>query len=327
MKMSELGEFGLQERLAQIIPTGPGVVVGIGDDAAVFRADGLGLATTDSLVEGSHFSRAWASAEELGWKALAVNLSDIAAMGGVPRYALISLALPPDTEVEWVLELYEGLVEAAQLYQVAIVGGDLHRAPEVSINVTVLGTAQGAYLLRSAARPGDLVGVTGHLGSSAGGLRMLRQGLSLDAEASAYLRQAHLRPRPRIGEGQALLRLGVKAAIDISDGLVADLGHLCRLSRVRARITTSYLPLHPLLKRAFPGQAIALALTGGEDYELLFTAPHEAMLRARKNLPVTVIGELREGEGVEVVDERGQPFPLEREGWEHFAPGNRQPQP
>jgi len=328
MKVSELGEFGLLKRLEAMVPKGDGVVVGIGDDAAVLRCSALALATTDSLVQGTHFNLEATSPGDLGWKALAVNLSDIAAMGGAPRYALVSLSLPPTCEVDWVVAVYEGLLEAARAYKVSIVGGDLHTAPLIAINVTLLGSLQGdAYLSRSASRVGDMVAVTGHVGGSAGGLRMLKQGLKFNKEVETYLRRAHLRPSPRVREGQELLRLGVRAAIDVSDGLVADLGHICQMSGLGARVVADSVPVHPLLRQAFGAEARELALGGGEDYELLFTCPPALMETAIKSLGVTVLGEMIEGQGVAVVDMEGRPLPMTKAGWEHFAPGNSKPQP
>jgi thiamine-monophosphate kinase len=143
----------------------------------------------------------------------------------------------------------------------------------------------------------------------------------------AYLRRAHLRPSPRVKEGQELLRLGLRAAIDISDGLIADLGHLCEMSGAGARVAADRVPVHPLLRQAFGAEARELALGGGEDYELLFTCPCRLMEKVRESLNITVLGEMIEGEGVEVVDREGRPLPLRKAGWEHFAPGNNKPQP
>lgn len=325
MKVRELGEFGLIDYLARLVTeagVGGGLVVGIGDDAACWKCPpGLALATTDSQVEGVHFLKDKAAPEEVGWKALAINLSDIAAMGGTPGPALISLALPGETEVEWVGGLYRGLGEAARSYGVAIAGGDVHAASQIVITVALWGGLAGEVpLTRSAARPGEAIAVTGPLGGSAGGLRMLKEGLSLPPEVALFLRQAHLHPQPRLREGQLLLQAGVRAAIDISDGLLSDLGHLCRASGVGARLWAAAIPTHPHLRQAFGAEALRLALTGGEDYELLFTVPQEVMARARQALSFTVIGQTRAGVGIEVVDETGAPLPLSRKGWEHFVP-------
>ena len=335
MKVSELGEFGLIDLLAEMISASQDknaaayqkLVIGIGDDAAAWRGDSsTQLATTDSLFQDVHFRLSTTPWYELGWKALAVNLSDIAAMGGVPQYALVSLALPPDTEVDDVKALYQGMIEMAQQFEVALIGGDTCRAPLVSITITVLGSVKdkdGRMLTRSAARPGDKIAVTGALGAAAAGMEMLDKKLQLDAESSRQLRQAFLQPEPRVVEGQQLVALGVKAAIDISDGLTSDLKHICGASNVGARVEVERIPIAPAVKMHFNDRALALAAAGGEDYELLFTASEEKIAKVKTTLscPVTIIGEVvAEGPGnVALVDARGAPVDLEKSGWEHFG--------
>lgn len=337
MRVSALGEFGLIDRLAhqvaiRPVAIGERVVLGIGDDAAVWRSRGpLTLATTDSLVEGIHFRQKTATPQELGWKALAINLSDIAALGGIPEFALVTLALPQDTEVAWVEGLYEGLLACCQEYGVAVVGGDIVAAPLIVITVALTGRGSGArrLLRRNAARAGELIAVTGHLGTSAGGLRMLQEELTLPAADAAELRQAHLRPQPRLGEAQALVTAEVKAAIDLSDGLVADLAKLAYQSQVAAHIWSWRLPIHPALARSFGPEALRLALEGGEDYELLFTTTQEAFVELSIELatPLTVIGEVMAGPPGQVVvlDEAGQPLAMGRGGWDHLAPSDTAP--
>ena len=327
MKVSELGEFGLIELLAKIAGQlkDKSVLIGIGDDAACWRTEACAqLATSDSLIQDVHFTLSTTTWRELGWKALAVNLSDIAAMGGFPQYALVSLGLPGDIEVASVAELYEGMAELARLFDVSIVGGDSVGAPVVILSLAVVGKAQTTQtvLTRSAAAPGDRIAVTGYLGASAAGLAMLKKGLEFDKETAATLREAHLKPHPRIVEGQALARHGVKAAIDLSDGLVSDLNKLCKASGVGARLFTNQIPVHPVVRRSFGDDSIELALSGGEDYELLFTAQGEVIDKVRKAMPcpVTVIGEISaEPKMVEVIDEHGNEVRLEKEGWEHFV--------
>lgn len=325
MKIGELGEFGLIDKIAELVGSPKGrVISGIGDDAAVWIGERcLQLATTDSLVEGVHFLCSQITWEELGWKALAVNLSDIAAMGGNPRYALITFGLPKDMEVEDVISIYKGLLEIARIYDVAIVGGDFVFSPQLIITITVLGDLDGeVYLSRSEAYPGDQIGITGYLGSSAGGLEMLRRGLNLEKEIASFLRQAHFRPLPKINEGKILLRYKVKAAIDISDGLISDLGHICRLSKVGAKVRIDRIPVHPYLKEVFGEEALGFALCGGEDYELLFTAPQGVMEELRRELSFTIIGEIVEGQGIELLDEEGKSFHWKKRGWDHFATHN-----
>jgi len=335
MKVSALGEFGLIDLLARMISDAQDedavsfqkLVIGIGDDAAAWKGDAATqLVTTDSLFQDVHFRLSTTPWYELGWKALAVNLSDIAAMGGVPQYALVSLALPPDTEVDDVKALYQGMIELAQQFEVALVGGDTCRAPLVSITMTVLGSVKykdGKILTRSAARPGDKIAVTGALGAAAAGMEMLDKKLQFDAESGSQMRQAFLQPMPRVVEGQKLVALGVKAAIDISDGLTSDLKHICESSRVGARVEVERIPIAPAVRAHCGERALELATAGGEDYELLFTASDEIIDRARTEIscPVTTIGEIvAEGPGnVVMVDERGEPVDLDKSGWEHFS--------
>ena len=333
MKVSELGEFGLIDLLAEMINSSPAgqlsrqeLIVGIGDDAAAWHGDtSTQLATTDSLTQDVHFSLGIISWKELGWKALAVNLSDIAAMGGMPRYALVSLALPGATEVEDVVALYQGMIELAQQFEVAIVGGDTSRAPLVSITITVLGSATNRgknMLTRGTARPGDKIAVTGYPGAAAAGLEMLTNQLQFAPEATTYLRDAFVHPWPRIAEGQLLVEQGVKTAIDISDGLFSDLKQVCKASRVSARVEIDRVPISPIVKANFGDRVLELALSGGEDYELLFTGSVKVIDRVKEaaSCPVTVIGEIIAGKAGEVnlVDINGNPFHLHKEGWEHF---------
>jgi thiamine-monophosphate kinase len=325
MKVSELGEFRLIDRLAKMAGGGRDeqLIIGIGDDAAAWKGDAsIQLATVDSFIQDVHYPSGTASWPELGWKALAVNLSDIAAMGGLPRYALVSLALPPQTEVDDVIALYTGMLELAREYKVTIVGGDISNAPLVVISITVLGSSpQQRILTRSSAKPGELVAVTGHLGAAAAGLEMLTKKLEFEAKVTAHLKQAFFKPTPRLAEGQLLLEQGVKTAIDISDGLVADLNQICKASRVGARIDTERVPVEPMVKAVFGERALELALTGGEDYELLFTAKAEVIARIKKagTCPISAIGEIVAGQGVTVADHRGKPLELGRAGWEHFT--------
>jgi len=329
MQVSELGEFGLIDLLAKMVSKSQDkqLIIGIGDDAAAWHGDtSIQLATVDSLIEGVHFTLGTVSWNELGWKALAVNLSDIAAMGGVPRYALVSLALPGHTEVEDVTDLYRGMVELAQQFGVAIVGGDTSSAPVVAITITILGStrSQGKHILtRSTAKPGEEIAVTGYLGAAASGSEMLAKRLQFDPEATACFKRAFLHPYPRIAEGQILVEQGVKTAIDISDGLISDLNHICKASQVGARIEADRVPIEPKVKAKFGDRALELALSGGEDYELLFTGSAEVIdkVRAAVSCPITVVGEIitdKTGK-ITLVDRKEKPLNLGRGGWEHFA--------
>jgi len=324
-------------RIRDAVGTGtpPGVRTGIGDDAAVLavRPGAMLLATTDLIIEDVHFRRASASPRDIGWKAMAVNLSDIAAMGGEPRWALVGLALPASTEVEEVDEFYAGMREAAAPHGVVIVGGDTSASPDGwMINVTLLGLHMGTPRLRSTAKPGDAVAVTGTLGRSAAGLALLEMGMAtahaLGERAREELIGAHLRPTARLAEGRWLgAQAGVHAMMDLSDGLTTDLGHVCRESGVGARVMLDRLPVARAAReaaRALGKEALEWAASGGEDYELLLTCDPGVVdalaegLRGATGTTLTVIGQIECPEAaVTYLDARGEPVAL-RAGYEHF---------
>jgi thiamine-monophosphate kinase len=324
--VSELGEFGLIKRLASVLDTeAPAdLIVGIGDDAAAWRVgDQVLLATTDTLVEGVHFLPEFSPWADVGWKALAVNVSDIAAMGGERLFALVTLALPLEAEVSFTEELYGGLMECAQEYGVTIVGGDVVRAPQVSVTVALIGRAhmrEGEPLLmrRDGAKAGDVIAVTGTLGDSAAGLWRLRKG----ATEEDPLVRAHLRPLPRLEEGQEAARTGIVSAIDLSDGLMQDLGHICEMSGLAAEIEEELLPLSDDLRAAYPEDAMALAVGGGEDYELLITGDEETVQQAGEEMSatLTVIGRTVESpeHRPRLLDRAGKELPVAVRGWDHL---------
>ena len=259
------GEHAFLERLRARLPPAPEGQVWIGDDAAVL--DGL-LVTTDALVERLHFDLAWCSAGDVGWKALAVNLSDIAAMGGTPRAAVATLVVPPDRP-GLADQVIDGVAAAATAFGCPLVGGDTTAGLALMVSVTVLGDCgPTGPVLRSGARPGDAVFVTGEMGGAAAALEALRDGRVV---APALARRLH-RPTPRLREGHAAAAGGATAMIDISDGLAMDLGHVCDASRVGARVQETAVPLAP--GATFPHTL------DGDDYELRFTAPDpEAVAR------------------------------------------------
>ena len=337
--LRQVGELGLIRRLrASDGPPGSGIRTGIGDDTAVLEVsrDAVLLATTDLVVEDIHFRRASASFTDIGWKALAVNLSDIAAMGGRPRWALVGLALPASAEMDDVDALYAGMRDAAAPHGVGIVGGDTSASPGGwMISVTLLGEHMGTPRLRSMARPGDLVAVTGSLGRSAAGLEALEDGGGADGratigpEALEEITRAHRRPLARVHEGGWLgMQPAVHALMDCSDGLATDLGHICRESRVRATIFLERLPLSAAVReaaRAFGRDPSDWATGGGEDYELLLTCEPAAASNLAAGLiratgtPLTVIGEVAAGELPEItwIGSGGAPVSI-RAGYEHF---------
>jgi thiamine-monophosphate kinase len=331
--LAELGERELIARLRRRLPPpGPEVLVGLGDDTAAVSWGGETLLlTTDTLLEGVHFRRSTATLRDIGAKAIAVNVSDIAAMGGEPRYALLALALPPSLAVAEVDELYAGVQDMARQHGVTVVGGDTCAAPGgVVLSVTLVGRIAGAPLRRSGARPGDALLVTGTLGASAAGLAVLEQGQGAlpPAVVEAVVRP-HRVPTPRVAESRLIRASGwATAMIDLSDGLVTDLGHIAAESRVGARVDVDALPVSEatrVVARALGVDPLGWALSGGEDYELLFTAaPDHAtdlarMVTERIGTPVHRIGEVRPpGEGVRFLDQGGRPHAVQP-GFDHFG--------
>ena len=336
MLVTEIGEFQLIDELARTIAednagciehitaTGFRLRLSIGDDAAAWEGPaGTRVLTTDTMVEGVHFNLAQISWRDLGWKSLAVNLSDIAAVGAAPLFGVVTLGLPGDTPVNGLKEMYGGMMEACRQHGGAIVGGDVVRSPVLFVTVALEGAAGiGAPLLtRASARPGHEIGVTGHLGCSGAGLRMVAEGLRPGTDIERHLTEAHFRPAPRVAEGGSLARLGVAAGMDISDGLVDDLGKMCDASGVGAVVHAEMLPADDFLRRAFPGDWLALALGGGEDYELLFTCERLLMeqIAAELAVPVTVIGNVVPGPPeIKVLGRDGSILPVESGGWDHF---------
>jgi thiamine-monophosphate kinase len=305
--------------IREMTGTEENILCGIGDDAAILRTTGNILATADQLIEGVHFSREYASCTQIGQKTVAVNVSDIAAMGGIPRWALVCLGLPRKLDFADIKDLIQGIVGAASIHQIKIVGGDLSAADSMTISLTLLGDAPPTPILRSNAKAGDHIWVTGTLGDSAAGLQALKRQLG-----AAELIEKHLTPLPRLAEGQILAKKGLtRCMIDISDGLGSDLNRLCRESTVGARVYLDRLPVSKVLRNYAPalGQPEdRFALYGGEDYELLFTASPDLSedIQSAFSLPVTNIGEIVPvREGVRLVDANGKTEPLQW-GFDHF---------
>ena len=312
------GEFDLIARIRARVATRADVVLGIGDDAALLAPPpGRQLVVTaDTLNDGVHFPRGTSPAD-IGWKALAVNLSDLASMGAEPAWCTLSLSLP-QSDPAWIEGFLDGFLDLAGQHGIALVGGDTTRGP-LSIAVTAMGLVEpGRALRRDGARVGDEVWVTGTLGDAAGGLALL------DREPVPALRARLDRPTPRVAAGRALAGIAT-ACVDVSDGLLADLGHVCARSHVAARIDVDALPASAALREAF-GEAdrIALQASGGDDYELCFTAPADAgadigAVSAQLGLRFTRIGRIVAGEGVHPVDAKSQPWSSPRRGYDHFA--------
>lgn len=296
-----LGEVGLIARMKHRLHRDRSVIVGIGDDTAVLRTPGPGrlLFASDMFVEGTHFRRSRTPPSWIGWKALAANISDIAAMGGVPRWAVVSLGAPPSTPVACVDQVYQGLERCARRFGMSIVGGDTTRAPQLIVDVAILGTVEPRHLtLRSGARVGDALFVTGRLGGS-------------------YRSGRHARFIPRLREAQALVaRVRVHAMMDLSDGLALDAWQLARASRVTLRIEAAAIPV------AQAAGSVHHALVDGEDFELLFAVRARDAARVPAHLgtcPVTRIGMVvKRGVGVELKSRDGRIRPLNVKGFQHF---------
>ncbi len=314
-----MAEFHLIDRIRARATTRDDVVLGIGDDAAILRPpSGKQLVVTaDTLNAGVHFPET-TKPEDIGWKTLAVNLSDLAAMGAQPAWCTLSLSLP-ESDPLWLESFLDGFLELAAQHGIVVIGGDTTRGP-LSLGVTAIGFVEsGCALRRDGARAGDDVWVTGTLGDAAAALQSLFAGAALDRTMRARLD----RPTPRIEAGQRLVGLA-NACIDVSDGLLADLGHICARSGVGAEIGLEALPASPALQRFPPAMRHAWQATGGDDYELCFTAPQSRreeirVAAAAVEIPVTRIGNIVAGQGVRALDADGNPWQPPRAGYTHFG--------
>lgn len=325
--LKDIGEFGLISRISGQAPEGPGILIGIGDDAAAVYSNQrrVNLITTDMLVEGVHFDLSFSDPFSLGKKSLSVNLSDLAAMGGEPRHFLLSLAIPPATTVDTLDELTRGMLLKAAEYCVNLIGGDTCSSPDrLVISITLMGDQLPERIVRrNGARKGDLVCVTGAVGDSALGLEQLKKGIR-----AGYAVERHLDPTPRVREGVSLAEAGLATAmIDISDGLPSDLGHILDMSALGARIRFYDLPLSRFFREHTAGaspDSVLRLVAGGEDYELLFTIPpgkfHDVRgLMERLGTSVTEIGEITAEPGLVIIDTAGELIAPPLSGYDHFA--------
>jgi thiamine-monophosphate kinase len=342
LTVSQLGEFGLIDRLARLLhgsgrdPLQPEAAgeIGIGDDAAMWEPTPgrREVLTTDALIEDVHFRHRTTSWRDLGWKALAQNVSDIAAMGALPTRAFVTLGLRADTRVADLEELYRGMADLQggidRTWPFRIEGGDTVSSPFTMVSITVVGELEGEGLRRAAGQPGDLLVVTGALGGSAGGLALLERGETSpgDPEGQALI-EMHRRPEPRVREGYHLARRGVRCGMDLSDGLLGDAGKLAYASGLSAVLELDKLPVPAALVSRFgPNAARTMALVGGEDYELLVAIPsarHTAAIYPLVEFAMsrpTTVGRLEAGPPgqVTVLDEHGQPVTPPRSSWDHF---------
>jgi len=313
--VGELGEFGLIRELTSRLTTTPAVRIGPGDDAAVVTApDGRVVATTDILLEGRHFRRDWSTAYDVGRKAAAENLADVAAMGAVPTALLLGLVVPAELPANWPTELMDGIRDEAQVASAAVVGGDVVRGDTITVSITALGDLRNQEpVTRSGARRGDTVAVTGWLGWSAAGHAVLSRGFR---SPRAFV-EAHRRPEPPYHAGPAAAGLGATAMTDVSDGLVADLGHIAEASGVRIDLRSAALDVPAQMSDI--GQAVGIdplhwVLTGGEDHALVATFPPDTKLPARWRK----IGEVLAPSGRPQVTVDGAPWE-KAGGWDHFG--------
>jgi thiamine-monophosphate kinase len=329
MDLGDIGEFGLINRVRKwMSSSAPALLQGIGDDVAVMEMGTRALlATTDTLIEDIHFERSWMDPNRLGKKSLAVNLSDIAAMGGTPRYFLVSLGLPKDLPLSYISRFYLGLKATAKRYRVDLVGGNTSLSEKMMITICLLGEGRKKELLfRNGARVGDEIFVSGTLGDSALGLKILQEkGLRGNPRP---LLERHLSPCPRVELGQAIARHRCATAmIDISDGLLSDTRHIMEESNVGAMIWEDRIPLSPSYRRAsamYSKNPVHMALSGGEDYELLFTAPPQkrekiSSLSRSLRIPITCVGKiLPKAKKLTIVREDGKTYVPSRFGFDHF---------
>jgi thiamine-monophosphate kinase len=307
-----VAELDLIDAIQRALRTsGERIVVPPGDDASVVRARPFAVTSIDTVVDGVHFELSTHSPADVGWKALATAVSDLAAMGAEPGEAYVALVLPP--AFDGGLELVEGMEELARPCGIAIAGGDVVSGPVLTLTVSVTGWADNEQQLvrRDGARPGDLVGVTGELGGSEAGRLLLARGVGHDDP----LVRRHLRPEPRLRAGVALAAAGASALIDLSDGLATDARHVADRSGVELRLRLADVPVAPGVERVSDDPP-TFAASGGDDYELLVTVPPERREQAQRATPLTWLGEVRAGAGLVVEGPDGQPVPGLR-GYEH----------
>ncbi len=274
--VADIGEFGLIERISALVPPAADGVVGIGDDAAVLDIPGKLVASVDAVVEGRHFKREWTSGEDVGHRAAAAAMADLAAMGGQCKALMVALTLPSETEVSWVESLMTGIVDEAAELDAEVVGGDVTRGDTVVVSLSALGTVSDV-VRRSGAQPGDIVALAGRQGWAAAGLTVLSRGF----RSPRALVQAYQRPHPPYDSGPAAARGGATAMIDVSDGLLADVSHLAKASGVLADLESELIPVADQLQEtssAFNVDPLTWVLAGGDDHSLVATFPAGSQL-------------------------------------------------
>jgi len=315
MKVKDIGEFGLIDRIT-IRPIDKKILVGIGDDAAVFKTDeGLQVLTTDCLVEGDHFRKEWFTAKQIGMKAIEINVSDIAAMGAIPKYVLVSIALPKNLDVEFVDELYKGMWTTCNKYNIEIIGGNMTHCDKIIISITLTGEVDNKNLcLRSGAKPGDFIFVSGHLGNGRAGLRLFQKGIVGFEE----IRKQYLEPKAQLKTALNIASF-VNSMIDISDGLAPEIKHICDESKCGAIIHKDKVPVSNEVRavaRRLGDDEYDYALYGGEDFELLYTASSDNLDKVKGFL----VGEIIKNKEISLCS-NGKKIAIAEKGYDHFSRG------
>jgi len=340
MELNDIGEFGLIKRLTKNITLDKErVIMGVGDDVAVVKtkAEEYLLLTCDILIEGTHFTKETITPCQLGKKVVAINVSDIAAKGGIPKQALISIGLPKDTKVIYLDEIYRGIKEQSKKFNIDIVGGNTALSKDkIFIDLFLVGEIKpDLLLLRSGAKPDDKILVTGNLGDSSAGLKIIEnqdlklEDIKFEKKYKTKLKQAHLSPNPRLLEGRIIAKSNLASSMmDISDGLSSDLAKICEASNVGAIIWEEKIPVSKetlAFAKSIGKSPFNFALHGGEDYELLFTIPKENVeiiikkIQRETKTKVTEIGEIKDRKfGIKIVKTNGEMTPLNTYGWNHF---------
>ena len=312
MKLDKIGEFGLIDKIYRK-PRNKDILVGIGDDAAVVKVGGkLLVVTTDTMVEGDHFSFAYFTPEQVGKKAIEVNVSDIGAMGGIPKYALVSLVLPEDIDVEIIDKIYEGMRQVGTKYGVEIIGGNITHGKQLVIDIDMIGEVKKENLcLRRDAKPGDFILVSGDLGASTAGLNMFLKKI----KGQEYVKKKHLEPKAKFQKVKYFLKY-INAMIDVSDGLASEVGHICEQSKVGAVIYGDNIPIKDetwQAAKAVGKDPLDYALYGGEDFELVFTVSEENLGKVKGFL----VGEITKRKGAYLYS-RGKEELIKKHGYDHF---------
>jgi thiamine-monophosphate kinase len=317
MKVKDVGEFRLIDRITKK-PKNKDIFVGIGDDAAVIKTKkGLQVLTTDCLVEGDHFNKEWFSPTQIGMKAIEINVSDIACMGAIPKYALVSFALPNDLEVDFVENIYKGMWKSCDEYEIEIIGGNMAHSEKIFISVTLTGEVENKNLtLRSGAKPGDLIFVSGHLGNGKAGLRLFQRGI----DGFENVKKGYLEPKAQL---KIALKLSpyINSMIDISDGLAPEIKHICTQSKCGAIIYKDKIPISDEIRNAakkIRENPYDYALFGGEDFELVYTVSKENI----KKVNGFLVGEITEKEDI-LLSFKGKEKKLTQNGYDHFKDINQ----